>query len=176
VAHESTLLYWCRAAGKERDDALLLEQFDEQGWPMVRMATVEPSADLDTLRQACSAARDLLDYARHVQPQQRLLRLATYRLAVLFWRHRNDWLALGVAEPIVRLRDSNNGQLLETLRCWFDYSGESQACADALGVHRNSLRYRLEKVAELSGCDPYKTDDLLRLYLGVQMTPRLSVG
>ncbi|MGV8918454.1 MAG: CdaR family transcriptional regulator [Pseudomonas sp.] len=176
VAHEPTLLYWCRAAGKERDDALLLEQFDEQGWPVVRMVTVEQSADLLTLRQACSAARDLLDYGRHVHPQQRLLRLAVYRLAVLFWRYRNDWLAQGVAEPIVRLQDSHNSQLLETLRCWFDYSGESQACADALGIHRNSLRYRLEKVAELSGCDPYNTDDLLRLYLGVQMTPRQSAN
>jgi carbohydrate diacid regulator len=173
VVREPTLLHWCRAAGKERDDTLLLEQFDEQGWPVVRMVTVEQSADLVTLRQACAAGRDLLDYARHVHPQQRLLRLAVHRLAVLFWRYRNDWLAQGVADPIIRLQKSNSGQLLETLRSWFDYSGESQACADALGIHRNSLRYRLEKVAELSGCDPYKTDDLLRLYLGVQMTPRI---
>lgn len=174
VAHEPTLLYWCRAVGKERDDALLLEQFDEQGWPVMRMVTVEQSADLPTLRHACAAARDLLDYARHVHPQQRLMRLAVHRMAVLFWRYRNDWLAQRVADPITRLQDSNHGQLLDTLRSWFDYSGESQACADALGIHRNSLRYRLEKVAELSGCDPYRTDDLLQLYLGVQMTPSLA--
>jgi carbohydrate diacid regulator len=174
VVRESTLLYWCRAAGKERDDALLLEQLEEQGWPVLRMVTVEQSTDLLTLRQACLAARDLLDYGRHVHPQQRLLRLAVHRLAVLFWRYRNDWLAQSVAEPIVRLQQSSGGQLLETLRSWFDYSGESQACADALGIHRNSLRYRLEKVAELSGCDPYRTNDLLRLYLGLQMTPRVA--
>jgi len=172
VAHAPTLLYWCRATGKERDDALLLEQFDEQGWPVVRMVTVEQSTDLAELRQACVAAADLLDYARQVHPQQQLMRLAVHRLAVLFWRYRNDWLAQGVAAPITRLQESNSSQLLETLRSWFDYSGESQACADALGIHRNSLRYRLEKVAELSGCDPYRTDDLLRLYLGVQMTSR----
>ncbi|MGH8416462.1 MAG: sugar diacid recognition domain-containing protein [Pseudomonas sp.] len=170
VSCEPSLVYWCRAAGKDRDDALLLEQFDEQGWPVSRMATVEPSSDLASLRDACAAARDLLEYARHIQPQHRLLRLANHRLAVLFWRSRHDWLAEGVAEPIVRLQ--GNGQLLETLRAWFDYSGESQACADALGIHRNSLRYRLEKIAEVSGCDPYRTDDLLRLYLGLQMVPR----
>ena len=172
VVRESTLVYWCRANGKERDDALLLEQLAEQGWPALRLVTVEQSADLSTLRHACAAARDLLDYARHVHPQQRLFRLAVHRLAVLFWRYRNDWLAQGVADPITRLQNSNSSQLLETLRSWFDYSGESQACADALGIHRNSLRYRLEKVAELSGCDPYRTNDLLRLYLGLQMTPR----
>jgi len=173
AVRESTLLYWCRAAGKERDDVVLMEQFEEQGWPVLRMVTVEQSSDLATLRQACAAARDLLDYGRHVHPQQRLLRLSVYRLAVLFWRYRDDWLAQGVADPIAKLQHSNGSQLLETLRSWFDYSGESQACADALGIHRNSLRYRLEKVAEISGCDPYLTNDLLRLYLGIQMTPRV---
>ncbi|PBP62645.1 hypothetical protein CCL19_20060, partial [Pseudomonas syringae] len=39
-------------------------------------------------------------------------------------------------------------------------------------IHRTSLRYRLEKIGELTGCDPYKTDDLLRLYLGAQMITR----
>jgi carbohydrate diacid regulator len=170
VAGEPALLYWCRAAGKDRDDALLLEQFDEQGWSVARMGTAEQTPDLAGLRQACVAARDLLDYARHVKPQQKLLRLDTHRLPVLFWRYRHDWLAQRVAEPIQRL--SGQTQLLDTLRSWFDYSGESQACADALGIHRNSLRYRLEKIAEVSGCDPYRTDDLLRLYLGLEMTPR----
>jgi carbohydrate diacid regulator len=94
-------------------------------------------------------------------------------LPVLFWRYRHDWLAGQVSEPVMRL--SNHGQLLETLRSWFDYSGESQACADALGIHRNSLRYRLEKIAELTGCDPYRTADLLRLYLGLHMTPRSAL-
>jgi carbohydrate diacid regulator len=170
VSCEPSRVYWCRAAGKDRDDALLLEQFDEQGWPVLRMATIESSSDLTSLRSACTAARDLLDYARHVQPQHRLVRLANHRLALLFWRNRHDWLAEAVAEPVMRLQ--GNGQLLDTLRAWFDYSGESQACADALGIHRNSLRYRLEKIADVSGCDPYRTDELLRLYLGMQMVPR----
>lgn len=164
---EPGLIYWCRAVGKDRDDALLLALFDEQGWPVQRMATVEPSADLACLRAACTAARDLLDYARHLRPTVKLLRLASHRVALLFWRNRHDWLAEGIAEPIKHLLD--NPQLLDTLRAWFDYSGESQACADALGIHRNSLRYRLEKIAELTGCDPYRTEDLLRLYLGAQM-------
>lgn len=167
---EPGLVHWCRAVGKDRDDALLLEQFAEQGWPVQRMATVEPSSDLSSLRNACTAARDLLDYARHVCPSLKLLRLAGHRVALLFWRNRHDWLAEGIAEPIQRLKD--NAQLLDTLRAWFDYSGESRACADALGIHRNSLRYRLEKIAELTGCDPYRTEDLLRLYLGAQIVPR----
>lgn len=170
VVREPTLLYWCRAVGKERDDALLLAQFDEQGWAVSRMATVERSTDLAGLRQACASARDLLDYAHHVLPEQRLLRLAPNRLAVLFWRYRHDPLAEGLTAPVSRLHA--HGQLVETLRNWIEYSGESQACAEALGIHRNSLRYRLEKIAELTGCDPYRTDDLLRLFFALQLSPR----
>lgn len=40
---------------------------------------------------------------------------------------------------------------------------------DALGIHRNSLRYRLDKIAAITGCDPYRTDEVFRIYLGVQM-------
>jgi carbohydrate diacid regulator len=170
VRGEPSLLYWCRAVGKERDDPLLLEQCREQGLAITRMGTVAQTPDLAALRHACVAARDLLDYARHVKPGQSLLRLESHRLPVLFWRYRHDWLAQKVAEPIERL--AGHTQLLDTLRGWLDYSGESQACAEALGIHRNSLRYRLEKIADLSGSDPYRTEDLLRLYLGLEMMPR----
>ncbi|MCF5708082.1 CdaR family transcriptional regulator [Pseudomonas syringae] len=170
VLREPTLLCWCRATGKDRDDAALLKQFDEHRWPVVRMAVVEPSADLPQLRQACTAARDLLDYGIQARPTHRLLPLADHRLPVLFWRHRHDSLAADIAEPVGRLH--HQGQLFETLCAWFDCSGESQACADALGIHRNSLRYRLDRIAELTGWNPYKTEDLFRLYVGVQINPR----
>lgn len=168
VLREPAMLYWCRTAGKDRDDEHLLKQFDDHGWPVLRVATVEPSADLAGLRAACVAARDLLEYAGHARPERRLLRLAEHRLALLFWRHRDDWLATEVAEPVGRLH--KHPQLRETLASWLEHNGESQACAEALGIHRNSLRYRLDKIGEITGCNPYRTADVLRLYLGVQLT------
>lgn len=170
VLREPGFLYWCRPVPKERDDRLLLKQLDDRGWPISRIATAAPSSDLPALRHACVAARDLLDYAAQARPEQRILHLDAFRLPVLFWRYRQDWLAAEVAEPVVRLQ--KHPQLLDTLCMWFEHSGESQACAQALGIHRNSLRYRLEKIAELTDCDPYKTGDLLRLYVGAQMITR----
>ena len=40
------------------------------------------------------------------------------------------------------------------------------------GIHRNSLRYRMERIAELSGVDPLTLDGMLALYLGVQLLPQ----
>jgi carbohydrate diacid regulator len=101
-----------------------------------------------------------------------VLRLEDHRLPLLFWRYRQDWLAQDVIEPVGRLQ--HYPQLLDTLSGWLAHNCESQTCAEALGIHRNSLRYRLDRIAEVTGCNPYHTDDLLRLYLGVQMAERPS--
>ncbi|MBD8494343.1 helix-turn-helix domain-containing protein [Pseudomonas syringae] len=170
ILREPTLLYWCRPVERERyDDTRLLEQAAAQGWPILRIATADASTSLASLRQACAATLDLLDYARHVLPAQRLLHLHSLRLPVLFWRHRHDWLAQDIAGAITPLYE--HPQLLATLDGWFEHSGESQVCAEALGIHRNSLRYRLDKIAEITGCNPYRSADLLRLYLGRHVAP-----
>ena len=46
--------------------------------------------------------------------------------------------------------------------------GQSQRrCAQALGIHRNTLRYRLERIGELSGLDLNRFDQRLQLSLGL---------
>ncbi len=99
----------------------------------------------------------MLAYGREVLPHSRLLTLNRYRLPVMLWRHRNDDALDELLNPLRKViaRDSN-GQLLATLRSWCEHDGQSQACADALGIHRNSLRYRMERIAELSGVDPLR--------------------
>ena len=42
-----------------------------------------------------------------------------------------------------------------------------QSCAQALGIHRNTLRYRLERIGELSGLDLNRLDQRLQLSLGL---------
>jgi carbohydrate diacid regulator len=39
--------------------------------------------------------------------------------------------------------------------------------AGRLFIHRNTLRYRLERIAELTNKDPRKVKDLLELYLSI---------
>ncbi|HYG57664.1 MAG TPA: sugar diacid recognition domain-containing protein [Symbiobacteriaceae bacterium] len=43
------------------------------------------------------------------------------------------------------------------------------AAAEALGVHRHTLGYRLEQVTDVTGLDPRTWDGLLRLFLGLKM-------
>jgi carbohydrate diacid regulator len=95
----------------------------------------------------------------------------------MLWRHRNDDALDELLKPLRKvIAKDSNGQLLATLRSWCEHDGQSQACADALGIHRNSLRYRMERIAELSGVDPLRLDGMLALYLGVQLLPQTDPG
>lgn len=60
------------------------------------------------------------------------------------------------AGPVARLAAYDAGHrsdLVATLRTWLDELGDMQATAAALHIHRNTLRYRLERIAEIGGID-----------------------
>jgi carbohydrate diacid regulator len=166
-------LLWCRPSSVALDEVRLLDKLEAAGWPILRMAAAGTADSLDSLRRGYRWARDLLAYGRDVLPAVRWLPLARYRLPAMLWRHRGDdtldeWLG-----PLQRIiAKDTNGQLLSTLRAWCEHDGQSQLCADALGIHRNSLRYRMERIAELSGLDPARLDGMLTLYLGIQLLPQ----
>ncbi len=46
------------------------------------------------------------------------------------------------------------GSLLETLTAYLAHGGSLEACARSLYVHANTVRYRLRRVAEVSGWTP----------------------
>lgn len=165
-------LLWCRPAGVVLDEPRLLERLERHGWVVERLALGSAAQSLEQLRRGYRRVRDLLAYGREVVPGERLLSLQRYRLPALLWRHRNDDALAELLEPLQRIRARDgNGQLLTTLRAWCAHDGQSQACADALGIHRNSLRYRLERIAELAEVDPLRMEGMLSLYLGLQLLP-----
>ncbi|MEW9682923.1 sugar diacid recognition domain-containing protein [Pseudomonas sp. TE50-2] len=165
-------LLWCRPAGVPLDEPRLLERLQRHGWDVERLALGSPAQSLEQLRRSYRRVRDLLAYGREVLPDERLLSLARYRLPALLWRHRNDDALDELLEPLQRIRAKDaSGQLLLTLRAWCAHDGQSQACAEALGIHRNSLRYRLERIAEVGEVDPLRMEGMLSLYLGLQLLP-----
>ncbi|PMY32229.1 CdaR family transcriptional regulator [Pseudomonas sp. GW456-L14] len=173
VSSAKSSLLWCRPATLSVDNPRLLEKLDSLGWNILRIAVGGQADGLAGLRRCYRRVGDLLAYGRDVLPQSRLLTLNRFRLPVMLWRHRNDDALDELLSPLRKvIAKDANGQLLATLRSWCDHDGQSQACADALGIHRNSLRYRMERIAELSGVDPLKLDGMLALYLGVQLLPQ----
>jgi DNA-binding PucR family transcriptional regulator len=60
-------------------------------------------------------------------------------------------LAAARLAPLATLADGQRDRLTATLRAWLDRPGQVQAVAATLGVHPQTVRYRLAKLRELFG-------------------------
>jgi purine catabolism regulator len=69
--------------------------------------------------------------------------------------------------PLERHDREHGTALLPTLRAFLDGDGSVSVTASGLFLHPNSLRHRLRRVAELTGCDPRSFDGRVALAVGV---------
>jgi purine catabolism regulator len=68
------------------------------------------------------------------------------------------------------VHDRENGTpYLETLSTYLQESCRSQACADSLGLHVTTLRYRLSRIQELFGIDVETPDKRFAVELAIRL-------
>ena len=75
--------------------------------------------------------------------------------------------------PLTDFDAAHGAELLETLETYLRLNGSVAAVAEALSLHRNTVRYRLTQIAELTGYDPALTPDRVQLWLALAVR-RLS--
>lgn len=63
-------------------------------------------------------------------------------------------------------------ELARSARMFLEYSGSWSRCAERLHIHINTLRYRIRRVEEITGCDLRRFADRVDLYLALEMLPR----
>ena len=96
-------------------------------------------------------------------------------LPVLLSGLDSGWQAHQLRMPIARLaHDKSRAMLRATLSAWFEHNENSAATAKALGIHRNTLDYRLRRIGELTGLDLGASEDKLLLYVSSLLSPTLS--
>ena len=70
--------------------------------------------------------------------------------------------------PLVRYDEQYQTELVGTLSTYLGHDCNLAATASTLYTHRHTVRYRLDRIAELSGLDIAKTDDREKLSLGLK--------
>lgn len=70
--------------------------------------------------------------------------------------------------PLVRYDEQYQTELVGTLATYLGKDCNLAATASILFTHRHTVRYRLDRIAELSGLDISKTDDREKLSLGLK--------
>ena len=72
------------------------------------------------------------------------------------------------------LREDRRGQLRETLRVYLEYGGAQRPTSEKLGIHRNTLTYRMRQIREMLALDPDDPTGRLGLHLallGAELPP-----
>ena len=70
--------------------------------------------------------------------------------------------------PLVRYDEQYSTDLVGTLESYLGENCNMNATAAAIHAHRHTVSYRLERVKELSGLDPFTSEDRERLGLGLK--------
>lgn len=84
-------------------------------------------------------------------------------------------LRAAVAHPgIDRLLREGGTELVRTALTYLDEAGSVQRTAQALGIHRQTLYHRLDRIEKLSGLDLDSGRDRLALHLALTLLPRLD--
>src|SRR5882757_4457528 len=73
-----------------------------------------------------------------------------------------------VLGPVLALPAQERDQLIQTMRCWFDMGGETSAVAAKMYCHRNTVRFRLNRIATLTGRELSKPLDATEMYLALE--------
>ncbi len=80
------------------------------------------------------------------------------------------WQADQFRRPLERLAaEDGRGLLRATLVAWFVQDCSAERTARQLGIHRNTLDYRLRRIGETTGLDLARIDDRLMLYAALQL-------
>lgn len=128
-------------------------------------------AGIDGAATSYESARAAVRIGRRRQPQERHFSYAALALPVLLAGLDGGWRAVQLRRPLARLARERNGALLRrTLEAWFSNDESAAATAAALGIHRNTLDYRLRRIEQVSGLLLARSEDRLLLYVSALLT------
>lgn len=136
----------------------------------VRCGIGTPALVLEEWRQSFTRAGQALDMARRLNEKKPLYYsdLSVYRL-LLQMEHSPELMAFQeeILGPLLAI--DNPEELLHTLEAFFAHNGNLSQTAEALYIHRNTLVYRLERIAAITNIELDKPENRLAIQLAMHI-------
>ncbi len=149
---------------KRAGSALLARLHSETGAPIsIGIGRFHPG--LNGLAESYQDAKVALSLGRRFHGRNRVHCLDELGIAA-FVGVSDEQTKIDLAMHLLSPLD-HEPEILETLKAFLEHNCSPSITAQQLSIHRNTLRYRLDKAASLSGLDPRRFDDavLIRLSL-----------
>jgi carbohydrate diacid regulator len=124
---------------------------------------------LEDYRHSYQGAWKALTIGKKLRNESRIHEIRDYGLEELLLSLNRTSAQETVSRNLDPLFDSPqwNEEMEETLREWLASPCRPGEVAERLGIHRNTLSYRLDKIGSLSGTDLKETGDIFKLTLSL---------
>lgn len=76
--------------------------------------------------------------------------------------------------PLIRYDQEKNGDLVKTLKCYFECNGSLSKMSEVLFLHKNSITYRLKKIESLTDCKIRDYESAFQLQLCLKLEPIIN--
>jgi purine catabolism regulator len=150
--------------------AVLARAAEEYPQVPARCGIGAPVSDLSQWRDSFRQAGQALEMARRLREHQPLYfpDLSVYRLLLQLEYHPElQAFKQEILGPLFAYE--GGGELLRTLEAYFECNGNLSQAAEMLFIHRNTLIYRMERIAEISGLDLDNTETRLAVQLALRI-------
>lgn len=145
----------------------LLKRVKKQGKFTIRIALGDYFPSLQGLAQSYQTAKLTMDLVKDKGGQ--VFFYDDYRLPVLLSSVKNEqWRYQQLSAPYQKLlANDTKGTLTKTLKTYFDQNCDLHQTCESLHIHRNTLRYRLDKISRITSLNINELDSIIQLYLGL---------
>ncbi|WP_089137525.1 sugar diacid recognition domain-containing protein [Vibrio rumoiensis] len=149
----------------------LIHQLQQQDIHHLHIALGEYFPSPMEMPRSFQSAQQVLTLGKHYHPKQTKYLFEDMRMPVLLSPLKQNWQGEQLCNAIVKLKTQDrSGQLIKTLYRLFEHQGNLSKCANSLYIHRNTLRYRLNKIEEITQISPHHFTGLVELYIACQIT------
>ncbi len=127
------------------------------------------------IKVSFNSTKRLLAIGKQQHPKRVLYLYPEYRIPLLLSPLRDNWQGAQLKQAFNLLKSADkNGSLIKTLQVLFEHHGRISDCAEALCIHRNTLKYRLSRIEDISGLSTGNFAGLFELYIGYVLTEQKS--
>lgn len=156
---------WANLAALKRAGRALLARLRHDTGAVVNVGIGRYHPGIPGLARSYDDARAALLLGRRVHGQNRVHCLDGLGIAA-FVGLADERTKVDLATHLLSPLD-HEPELLRTLGAFFEEDRGPAATAAGLAIHRNTLAYRLAKVASLTGLDPRRFDDAVQIRLAL---------
>ncbi len=164
---EETNSSWANLAALKRAGNALLSRLRSETGATVNIGIGRFHPGLNGLAESYQDAKVALSLGRRFQGQNRLYCLDELGIAA-FVGVPDEQTKIDLATHILSPLD-HEPEMLQTLETYFAHDCSPSATVKRLSIHRNTLRYRLDKTASLTGLDPRHFDEAVVIRLSLFM-------